>query len=91
MDASSSTNESLLSLWESVRRQVLANRANGGRCRFIGDNQRAYAELLRAEMDRRKLKYKTIAWLEKMDRRTPMRATDERYAGAPAAESYSAQ
>ena len=28
--------------------------------RFIGDNQRTYAELLRAEMDRRELKYTPI-------------------------------
>jgi hypothetical protein len=49
---------------ERVRRQVLANRANG-RCRLIGDSQRACAKLLRAEMDRRELKYKPIDWLER--------------------------
>lgn len=60
MDFSSSNNQSLLSLWESVRRQVLADRANGGRCRLVGHHQRTYAELLRAEMDRRELKYPPI-------------------------------
>jgi hypothetical protein len=59
---SSSRDESLLSLWESVRRQVLADRADGGRSRFVGDNLRAYAELLRSEMDRRELKYTPISW-----------------------------
>lgn len=63
MNFSDSKNESLLSIWESVRRQVLANQANGGRSRFVGRNLRAYAELLRSEMDRRKLKYTPIDWL----------------------------
>jgi hypothetical protein len=44
MNFSDSKDEGLLSLWESVRRQVLANRANGGRCRFAGDNLRAWSE-----------------------------------------------
>jgi hypothetical protein len=57
---SSSPDESLLSLWESVRRQVLADRVNGGRSRFVGDNLRAYAELLCSEMVRRELKYTPI-------------------------------
>ena len=64
MNFSSSRDEGLLSLWESVRRQVLANRANGGRCRFVGDNLRSYAELLRLEMERRELKYTPIDWSE---------------------------
>ena len=60
MNFSSSPDESLLSLWESVRRQVQADRANGGRGRIVGHNLRAYAELLRSEMDRRELKYTSI-------------------------------
>jgi hypothetical protein len=60
MNFSDSKNESLLSIWESVRRQVLANQASGGRSRFVGRNLRAYAELLRSEMDRRELKYTPI-------------------------------
>jgi hypothetical protein len=56
----SSRDETLLSLWESVRRQVQADRANGARSRVVGHNLRAYAELLRSEMDRRDLKYKPI-------------------------------
>ncbi|MGY4502089.1 hypothetical protein ACVWYH_006046 [Bradyrhizobium sp. GM24.11] len=60
MNFSSSKDQTLLSLWESVRRQVLADRANGGRARIVGDNLRNYAELLRSEMDRRELKYTSI-------------------------------
>ncbi|WFU14617.1 hypothetical protein [Bradyrhizobium sp. CB3481] len=62
MNFSSSKDEGLLSLWESVRRQVLADRANGGCCRFVGNNLRTYAELLCLEMDRRELKYTPINW-----------------------------
>lgn len=60
MNFSSSKDQTLLSLWESVRRQVLADRANGGRSRIVGDNLRKYAELLRSEIDRRELKYTSI-------------------------------
>ena len=62
MNFSGSNDNSLLSLWESVRRQVAADRAGGMRYRFVGDNVRAYAELLRCEMDRRELKYTPIDW-----------------------------
>jgi hypothetical protein len=62
MNFSDSNDHSLISLWESVRRQVVADRASGGRSRFVGDNVRAYADLLRSEMDRRELKYTPIDW-----------------------------
>ncbi|MGY8669298.1 hypothetical protein Q3C01_44150, partial [Bradyrhizobium sp. UFLA05-109] len=62
MNFSSSKDESLLSLWESVRRQVSADRAGGGRSRSVGGNLRAYAEAIRSEMDRRELKYTPISW-----------------------------
>lgn len=71
MNFSDSKNESLLSIWESVRRQVLANQASGGRSRFVGRNLRAYAELLRSEMDRRELKYMPIDWLEESSPSNP--------------------
>jgi hypothetical protein len=63
MNFSSSKDESLLWLWESVRRQVLADRASGGRSRCVGNSMRAYAELLRSELNRRELKYTPIDWL----------------------------
>ena len=43
MNFSNSRDQTLLSLWESVRRQVLADRANGGRSRIVGDNLRVVA------------------------------------------------
>jgi hypothetical protein len=64
MNFSNSKDEGLLSLWESVRRQVLADLANGGRSRFVGSNLRRYAEMLRSEMNRRELKYAPINWSE---------------------------
>jgi hypothetical protein len=60
---SSSRDEGLLSLWESLRRQVQTDRTNGGRSRVVGHNLRAYAELLRSEMDRRELKYTPINFI----------------------------
>jgi hypothetical protein len=39
---------------------ALADRVNGGRSRFVGDNLRAYSELLCSEMDRCELKYTPI-------------------------------
>ena len=62
MDFSILKDEGLLSLWESVRRQVLADLASGGRSRFVGNNLRAYAELLRSAMNRRELSYTPIDW-----------------------------
>ena len=62
MHFGSSEDESLLALWESVRRQVAAHLATGGRCRFVGENMRAYADQLRVELDKRSLRYKPIDW-----------------------------
>jgi hypothetical protein len=73
----SSKDESLLSLWESVRRQVLADRASGGRSRFVGENLRSYAESLRSEMDRRELKYTPIDWRERSGPRSAGRTANE--------------
>ncbi|MGY8682724.1 hypothetical protein Q2941_33860 [Bradyrhizobium sp. UFLA05-153] len=63
MNFSNSKDEGLLWLWESVRRQILADRASDGRSRCVGDNLRAYAELLRSELNQRELKYTPIDWL----------------------------
>ncbi len=64
MNFSKSRNESLLYVWESIRRQALVDRANGGRFRIVGDNVRVYAELVRAEIERRELNYTPINWAE---------------------------
>jgi hypothetical protein len=57
-----SKDEALLALYESVRRQVTADQAAGGRYRFVGDNVRIYADRLRDEMDRRQVPYRPIEW-----------------------------
>ncbi len=62
MDLSGSKDERLLAMWESVRQQVVADLASGGRYRFIGDNVRPYAEKLQEELDRRQLRYAPIDW-----------------------------
>jgi hypothetical protein len=52
----------LLTFYESVRRQVEADASSGGRYRFVGETARQYAERLREEMDRRRLKFTPIDW-----------------------------
>ena len=62
MNFESSKDESLLVLWESVRRQVVADQAAGGRYRFVGANVRIYADQLRGEIEKRRLRYTPIDW-----------------------------
>lgn len=59
---SSCPDQSLLTFYESVRRQVEADRRLGGRHRFVGEKAKQYAEELREEMDRRKLRFVPIDW-----------------------------
>lgn len=56
------TDGSLLAYYESVRRQVEADARNGGRDRFVGEAARQYAERLREEMERRRMKFIPIVW-----------------------------
>ena len=62
MSFSSTKDDSLLVFYESVRRQVEADTNSGGRYRFVGEPVRQYAERLREEMDRRRLKFTPIDW-----------------------------
>jgi hypothetical protein len=62
MNFSNAKDDSLLVFYESVRRQVEADTRSGGRYRFVGDAARQYAERLRDEMDRRRLKFTPIDW-----------------------------
>jgi hypothetical protein len=55
-----SKNESLLVFYENIRRQVEADMQSGGRYRFAGDGVKQYADQLREEMDRRRLRYSRI-------------------------------
>jgi hypothetical protein len=54
--------ESLLAFYENVRRQVEADKQSGGRYRFVGGSVKQYAEQLRDEMDRRRLRFTPIKW-----------------------------
>jgi hypothetical protein len=62
MNFSNAKDDSLLVFYESVRRQVEADMNSGGRYRFVGESARQYAERLREEMDRRRLKFTPIDW-----------------------------
>ena len=62
MDVARSNDHSLLSFYESVRRQVEADKRLGGRLRFVGDAAKLYAERLRDEMERRRLRFTPIDW-----------------------------
>ena len=62
MNFSQSKDERLLSYYEDVRRQVELDNMSGGRYRFAGDGVKQYAERLREEMDRRRLRFTPIDW-----------------------------
>jgi len=55
-----SKDESLLVFYENIRRQVEADMQSG--YRFAGDGVKQYADQLREEMDRRRLRYSRIDW-----------------------------
>lgn len=54
------SDERLLLYYEHVRQQVELDA--GSRYRFAGDGVRAYAERLRQEIDRRRLRFTPIDW-----------------------------
>jgi hypothetical protein len=62
MEFSSSKDERLLLFYENVRRQVDLDNRSGGRYRFAGNGVRQYADKLREEMDRRRLRFTPIEW-----------------------------
>jgi hypothetical protein len=62
MDFAHSNDHSLLSYYESVRRQVEADKRLGSRFRFARDTAKQYAERLREEMERRCLRFTPIDW-----------------------------
>jgi hypothetical protein len=62
MNFSRSKDESLLAFYENIRQQVQADQQLGGRYRFAGDGVKQYADRLREEMDRRRLRYSRIDW-----------------------------
>jgi hypothetical protein len=62
MNFSRSKDERLLAFYENVRRQVELDNRSGGRYRLAGDGVKQYAEKLREEMDRRRLRFTPIDW-----------------------------
>jgi hypothetical protein len=62
MNFSNSKDERLLAFYEGVRRQVDLDKQAGGRYRLAGDGVKQYAEKLREEMERRRLRFTPIEW-----------------------------
>ena len=60
MNYSQMKDERLLAFYENVRRQVILD--GNSRYRFAGDGVRAYADRLREEMDKRRLRFTPIDW-----------------------------
>ena len=57
------SDRSVLQLYESIRHQVEADRAMGGRYRLVGDAAKERAGRLQAELVQRELKFMPIVWL----------------------------
>ena len=60
MNFANSKDESLLVYYESVRRQVELDAQSG--YRFAGNGVKHYADKLRDEMERRRLRFSPIDW-----------------------------
>jgi len=56
------SDESILRLYENIRAQAAADRALGGRHHLLGDTARQRAEVLREQIDRRRLRAGRIDW-----------------------------
>jgi len=54
--------ERLLAFYENVRRQVHLDVQAGGRYRLFGEGVKQYADKLREEMERRRLRFTPIDW-----------------------------
>jgi hypothetical protein len=62
MNLSNTNDDTLILFYENVRRQVQADMQAGGRYRFMGESVKQYADRLREEMDRRRLRFTPIDW-----------------------------
>ena len=56
------SDQSILRLYESIRHQVEADRAMGGRYRLVGEAAKTRAQVLRAALLQRGLQFKEIRW-----------------------------
>ena len=62
MHFSQTQDERLLAFYENIRQQVHLDMQAGGRYRLIGEGVKQYADKLREEMDRRRLRFTPIDW-----------------------------
>jgi hypothetical protein len=62
MNLSNTKDETLILYYESVRRQVQADMQADERYRFMGESVKQYADRLREEMNRRRLRFTPIDW-----------------------------
>lgn len=62
MNFSQTKTDRLLAFYDGVRRQVELDKQAGGRYRLAGDGVKQYAEKLREEMERRRLRFEPIEW-----------------------------
>jgi hypothetical protein len=62
MNFSQSKDERLLAFYENVRQQVELDRRVGSRYRLAGDGVKQYADRLREEIERRRLRFTPIDW-----------------------------
>lgn len=60
MNFSQMKDERLLAFYENVRQQVVSDRES--HYRFAGEGVRSYADKLREELDRRRLRFTPIDW-----------------------------
>ena len=62
MNFSQSKDERLLVFYENVRQQVELDKRVGSRYRLVGDGVKQYADRLREEIERRRLRFTPINW-----------------------------
>jgi hypothetical protein len=62
MSFAQSKDERLLAFYDNVRSQVELDKRLGGRYRLCGDGVKQYAERLREEIERRRLRFTPIDW-----------------------------
>jgi hypothetical protein len=62
MNFSQTKDGRLLAFYENIRDQVRLDKQAGGRYRLAGEGVKQYADKLREEMDRRRLRFTPIDW-----------------------------
>jgi site-specific DNA-adenine methylase len=62
MSSEQSKDERLLAFYENIRRQVELDQQSRSPHRFVGEGVKQYADKLREEMNRRRLRFTPIDW-----------------------------